>query len=344
MRSAAISPFEVWLGKWWAWNRTAGLLLSGSLALGWLTGAQTPGLAWLGIPLVVAQAVACGLWLLRDVSDPAAAATIPVRVLPLVLVSTGILAYTWMPDAPALVGWIPFGGAMALAANVGPAATVLPGAVGSTVLTTAAFLAHSAAAADEPQAGGAGRSQRAWGALAAVLAGAMPAWAALGWSWAGSAVVGDIAAAWWAAGLGWLCAAALDHANQTPPPGGPSGAAPIRWGAAVAVALFIAGVDLLTPPLYTVGSPLATMPTSALLPVAVCVLGQEWVFRGVLTRAMGPIGAGLVWALVVNPVDPATAVAGAVGLAWLASVGGVRSSFVAHALWMVAKMIGGWGA
>ena len=65
----------------------------------------------------------------------------------------------------------------------------------------------------------------------------------------------------------------------------------------------------------------------------VAIVADELLFRGGLTRAAGPVRAGLVYAVVKAPLDP---IGAAVSAALLGSVGhryGVSAAVLAHTIW-----------
>jgi len=341
LRASAISTGELLAGKWLAWTGGALVVATSGVSAGLVSGTQAVDVGLLGLPLVIAPVVALGLWLVHDVDDPAGAATIPVRVIPLVLVGTVVAALLLQDSHPGLASLVPFGSPLLLAAGLPEASDWLPAATLSSSVTTVVLLGTTARAI------GRGNRRRAAARLAGLVPVLVAAWiwwaAVVGpklWRLAGSPLRPGDALPTVAGGVGLGLLAAVLHLRASCPRSSGRSA----WGLAALVGAGLALLDHLLPELSVGGGlqpALAGRPTSVLLAAGVGAAGQELLFRGVLAGRMGPWLAGLAWALVTRPLDPAMGVAGGLALGWCHHKGGLRASLLAHLLWLA---LSAWGA
>ena len=347
LRSSAISSVELLTGKWLAWTLSAVFVSACGLLAGLLSGTQTADVSMWGIPLVLASVVALGLWLVHDVDDPAGAATIPVRVIPLVLVGAA-LASGWLQSThPMLASLVPFGGPLLLAAGFPGSSVWLPGALLSSVLLIAGMLGWTARQLE------ADRRRAAVGRLAGimpVMAAAWVWWAALVgpqlWSVAGSPLRPGATLPALAGATGLMLVAAVSLLRSpdshrggrlTPERRRLPGWVPVIGG------LGLAQLARWLPELSVGGGlqpVLSGQPVSLWWPAVLLAIGQEVCFRGTLTTRLGPWGAAVAWALVTRPLDPAMGVLGGAWLGWCHHRGGMRACVGAHVVWVAVSTLG----
>ncbi|MEQ1564566.1 MAG: ABC transporter permease subunit [Myxococcota bacterium] len=357
--AAAITRAEIVLGKWVAWGgfgaatslfaATAAVLL-GNARAGW----------WLApLPWVPLASAAIGFWLVRRAGDVMAGSATTLRVLPAALSIGAALA--WLAGdgiSPWVGALVPIGGALIAAGDTWPGAGPPLVAAASTAALTAVALA--ATVRDLEESSDRDPPQPWFGQFALATGfGALMWWFPVAgphlWTPAGNRritaalpvehglVVGALL-------LGMFSAVRAARAVRTPSTPG------ARWprardgieGAvgAVALAAGAAAVGAL-PPLFT--SAWADRFDAGLRPdgagpvvVAAVILADEWMFRGWLPRAVGPIAATVAFVIVRAPTDPALGLwVGAVCAALAARTGSPYASLVARFGWLaIASLIG----
>ncbi len=313
LRAAAVTPAELLGGKWLAWTGPAvagsGLALAAAVLRGHLL--LGPGL--LGLPLALGLVVALGLWLLAPSHDPAGGATVPVRVVPLVVVGAALGAWALAPGAAA--AWVPLGAPL-LWAMGGTAPGLALGATLTTLVAVPLLLAHAARRAVRPL-----RHRPPLPVVPALFATA--AHLALAGGGAGR-LGGDPVLAQLAAALVVAATAAVLH-HRAPAAAAP----PSRPAGGVVPALALAAVVALAP----AGPALVAVPPPPLALALVAALAQEWLYRGILTRDSPPAGAalwGLLWAVGCGLGAPLQAALLAVGLGLLARRWGLGAAVLAR--------------
>ncbi len=342
LRAAPLSTAELLTGKWLAWTLASVLVAGSGILAGLLGGTQALEPALLGVPAVLATVVALGLWLLRSVEDPAGAATIPVRTIPLALLLTGGAAVVLADTSPVLAAAVPLGGPLWWAAggSAHPGALVAMGVV--SVLTVAGLLGHAARTVDRPSNPTGGPFVGAVVALAAWSVGAFALLAPAGWAWVGGRTVTPGASASVAAGLGWLLLAAVLRFRQQGA-AGPS-ARPTHtggWWAVAAIGTVLGGLDHVLPELVDdtgMSGAWVGAPVGPLWAAIWCAASQEVLFRGLMRSHVGAVASGVVWILATRPADPLYGVVAAAALTWTALRYGVPKTAAAHAL----AVVGAW--
>jgi len=330
---AAVRREQVVLGKWLAWAAVGGTsaLLSAAVAIAF--GRLPLGLWLIAVPLVAAQAVALGLFLMRFAKDALTGATVTMRWMPVALGASTLFTWRLGLDHPWLAAFVPLGGAAIAAGNTFSGAFVplaCIGAVGWTALLIE--LTAIAIGQDPPPLDPVAQRFREV-ATSAALAFACIQPGIIGpfvWIYAqrpdlvptGSVTAGLATAAtalFVLTGLRWL-------RHDRPPP-----RIAEAWTAREAlVAVALAAASFLPlPALYTAGNasllervdlglhPLAggTLAGGALL------VAQEVFFRGWLLRHVGVIGATAAWVAAVGLHDPLYAALSGVALALFGSRG-----------------------
>jgi len=328
LRATPLTGLELLVGKWWAWTvASVGVAMVGVMS-GLLTGTQTVDWALCGVPMVLGAVVALGLWLLRGVADPGGAATIPVRVVPLVLMVALAGSVLLAEVSPLLAALVPFGGPLWLSSHAaaGPLSVVLAGL--STLGVVAGLLIHGARTLEVHAGGASVRWRRAglWSAVVAV--GTVVLHAPAMWARAGGRV--DISADHqaWTAGLMWLLVAGLVHLR-----GGPTGRrGRLHWQAVAAGLAAGGGLAVVA---HGLGWASSGPHGAGWLGLVVFAVGQELLFRGELVRRVGPVAAGLAWTLLAWPQLGPVAPVAAVVLGILAGPKGHwERSLWAQAAWM----------
>jgi hypothetical protein len=357
--AAAITRTEIVLGKWLAWGGfgAAAALLGAVVAI--VTGNVAPGWWLIPLPTVPLATVALGLWLVRRASDVMAGSATALRVLPAALSILGVLSWVLGDSAPWLGALVPLGGGLLAAGDMwlGPWLPLL--AAASTLGCAGLMLAATIRDLDEVP----DRSLSTDRSVIALAAGSV---AALGWwmpvgapaLWAAAGnpriVEGLEPSAGVLAGTAVFALLSLavalrstERAWEALALGRPTlrGAA---LGAVAGLALAaIAWAALEVPPLVdgTFRDRLvaAVQPPWPVLALA-AIVAQEVVFRGWLTRRAGALRAGVVWAVVVTPLDPLLGLGTGAVCGWLAArTGSPLAPIVARAVWWaVAAVAAGW--
>jgi hypothetical protein len=332
--AAALSRGELVAGKWLAWTLAASTAAILSSLSGMLTGAQSPG-AWLiGVPLALSVAVAGGLWLVRSASDVVGGAAAPMRVIPSAAVLALGLAWLAAQYHPLLGAAFPLGGPLLLASGLLSGVLPILVCLASTAAVVAVLLRATARDLQRPP----GRAEAAtWGLiLGAAVCFWLPVAAPAAWSLAGRGELVDPAAGIRAAGVLATLLATTTFARDVRAPRWrrPSG---IGLLLAIAAGLGLSLLDNLSLSL-PVSGPLAerllTRPSDLTGALALAI-GGELLFRGILTRRLGSVGALVAWVVLVHPLDPLVGLASGIALGYVARNHGITMSIVGALLWLM---------
>lgn len=354
--TAAITRWELALGKWLAWGGfgafAAGLAAAGAVLLG----RAEPGWWMVPLPTVPLGMVALGLYMVRRASDVIGGATVSLRVLPAVLMITGIAAWFLGGTDPLLGAAVPLGGALVAAGAPWPGAapSLLAAGVTLGLSLVAVWLTGRDLDPTPPVAKGMGPAALGISATAlAVAAWWSPVVGPELWSSAGNAqLAAELRAdrGVLAGGLALLLITAVRAARVerevTPPPPLPAWLGALAVGGVLAATASAA--DLLpwpeAAPLARARLRLASamQPTWAgPLALGAVIWADELLFRGWLQRRVGPLGAVAAYALVHAPLDPlrGIAVGGALsGLTVLAG-GSIGPALVARLAWVACAAV-----
>ncbi len=343
--SASLTRAELVVGKWLAWTAYGSALAGIAAISGMFSGAAPVGLWPLALPLVVGVSAAVGLWLVRGAADVVSGAAVPMRVLPMLAVGSGVLAWIVADSSPVLGAAVPMGGALLVASGALSGGLALLSAALGSALAVALLLSSTAAVIDQ---GGVARSAR--GAdLAGGLLGVGVTWLAVAgpglWAVAGNPNLvlprgASIAAGGVCAGL--LAGVWLVRGSGLVMSWGTWRGALLGAVSGLGVGLALAALDalpiLVQGPLWMAPlrerllcSPIEGGP----LALAAVVVGQTLLFRGLLLERLGTAGSVALWVLAVAPFDP---VQGAVG--GLVLAGAARGLGLAPAMVAMAVMIG----
>lgn len=344
LMAAAVSREEIITGKWAAWAGYATVGAGCSVLAGLLTGAQTPGWWMLGVPMVLGTAVALGLWLVRGAADVVSGATVPMRVVPVVVCGLGAVAWGLAGWSPLIGASVPIGGALLVASDalrgVGP--LLVAGAV--SALTVGIFLRQTALALDAE-----GPAPELAQRVLLVVQAALIWWLMVPgpaiWALQGGALRPSIDAGAAAGGL-WLGLLALLLAVREAPER--VALAPSPW---VRRGLEAVGIGVVLGVLWGVSPGLGEGPMAERLRAVlvapgigglIAAIGSELFFRGALARRIGAPAAGLAFVLIVGPASPLWAGLSAVILGILASRRGVEAAVLARVIaWAVAWGLSG---
>lgn len=362
--TAGITRSELIGGKWLAWTLSATATAAVSAGLACWRGVQAPGWWLAGLPLFVGSAVAFGLWLVRLVDDVVGGSAAPMRVLPVAAGTMAAVAYMVGRISPLAGAAVPLGGPLMVAADLfpgpGPALTAL---VGSAAFVAAA-LTVTGRDLDRVDTSS---SPTRWGALGLSAVATLLWWLTVAgagvWS-AGpdgvaSSLVQPIARTMTVGGIALLACAAIAVARESARRG-PSAASRLPSPATlltivvVSVLLGASGglpsldAALPRPALATMLDRLreAAVPSApdgaaaALLAAAVSVLGQTFLFRGVVARRLGWIPASLLWCMAVSPWSPWAALPASLTLGAVALRGGWPAALFAHGVWVAGASLG----
>jgi hypothetical protein len=314
--AAAISREEIVAGKWLAWTGY-GAVASMLAALVAIYGGAVPAGLWLlPLPVVPAATVALGLFLVRRARDVVAGATISLRVLPAALMTLGIAAWFLGRTHPLLGACVPLGGALLAAGDAWPG--IAPPLVATLVTALGAWvlLAFTARDLDDDlgsESHGSPRRELLVLATIALAAWWSPVLGPLLWGVAGnSTLTGSLSPATGAL-AGGVCLTLLGglrvfrNGLEDASMGRPTGAPSIVLASATILGASTAGFAAL-PPIEALGGTQARMAAAldadALGIIFAVALGQEWVFRGLVQRAVGPLPALAAFVLIVTPHDP----------------------------------------
>lgn len=323
--AAAVSKWEIILGKWAAWAGFGALSAYVAAAMAIATGNVEPGLWLIPLPWVPAATVAIGLWLVRQAGDVMAGSATTLRVLPAALSITGVVA--WLLghlSSPWLGAAIPLGGALIAAGDTWPS-------IGPVLLATASAAALTVAALigtvrDLEESDERAPPEDAWPTALATAALAAPVWwlpvagPAL-WTLAGNARVtealDEARVGLLAGALGLLLFSGVRAASAHGSWREELGLRRVTVGAwfeavLAAALLWASGVLADVAPRVATG-PLADRLSAAVCPdphlhgwgtVLLVIVADELLFRGWLARISGPVLATLAWIVVRSPTDP----------------------------------------
>ena len=131
--TAAITPLELLAGKWLAWGGFGALAGLVGCVASILAGHQEAGWWLLAVPWVPLGTAALGFLLVRRAADVVGGSIVALRTLPVVLFTSGLLAWWLGSQDPWLGALVPVGGALLAAGDTWPGL----GPVALSVLTTA---------------------------------------------------------------------------------------------------------------------------------------------------------------------------------------------------------------
>lgn len=332
--AAALSRWELVLGKWLAWTSAAsGAALLAAIS-GIATGAQSPGPWLLGLPLALGVAVAVGLWLVRQAGDLIGGAAAPMRVIPSAAVLALGLAWGASQASPLLGAALPLGGALLLTGGILDDPASIAVCALSSLATIGALLAVTARDLQRTarRAGPSSATLLLWSALCWWLPVAAPAT----WSAAGRGDLVDASSGVRAAGILLVLLAATEAARRTRPAEWrrPS-VTGILWGGASGGALALLSV---LPTALPLDGPLATRflaEPSGLLGAVALGAGCELVFRGTLTQRLGRWPALAAWVAIVCPLDPLLGIASGLIMGHIAHKHGLAAALAGGVLWRI---------
>lgn len=348
--SAGISREELIGGKWLAWTAasTATAWIAAVTAV--LAGVQSAGLWFLGLPLAIGTGVGLGLWLVRGVGDLVGGAATPMRVLPVMSMAMGGVAYGALSFHPFAAALVPLGGALMVAGDVLSDPASLAVATLGTAFWVGLMLKATAHSIDRYNEGGGARVPGAIGAsIAAAIAWGFAVAGPGIWTVAGNpGAAGSLALSVGAGGLVLVCVAMVTGGRhggfgfQSNPIG-------IAQGTGLAVAVLAAGGALLAVapasalhPLTqsdAAAGPFAVRLAMGLQPMGVdnfaatasALVGQALFFFGIVARRSGAAVSVIAFTLIVGLANPllAIVISTAAAAAW--SRGGTVAAFLALA-------------
>ncbi len=323
LRTAAITPLELVVGKWAAW---AGLgALGGVLAtLGSLAfGRQSFGPWVFAVPWGALVTVALGLWFVRRAEDVVGGATVAVRTLPVVLALTAALSWYLGMKSPWLGALVPVGGPLIAAGNTW--AGWGPVLLSIAVSAATCGLLLTATARDLGDLEGTPQAAPWWGALGVTALAATVVWfpllAPMLWTLADRAertaaiplTVTASSSAW---GLALLAALLVLRAPRPERFGLRSAAWPgLALGGAVGLGVWGLGVGL-PGGLALPGHPVlvadalqrlrahADLTHVGLITGLAAIAAQEVTIRGWVQSRVGVVGSTAAWVLVARLGDP----------------------------------------
>lgn len=337
LRAAPVSALALLTGKWLAWTSAATLVACMGIGVGIASGVQTVAPALAGVPLALGSIVALGLWLLRSVEDPSGAATIPIRVIPVVLLAGGAVSMGIAPKASVLAAAVPFGGPLWLVAGEGVTWSQVLAAATGTTLCVLSLLMHGAGSVDRRRRPPREGLESLAVACLAVLVG-----------WSGGLVPSLLSAdgetltrvenGRLVAGLGWMLLLAVGMLRQNKPVAHERLGLPVRGLLEAAMTgMVLASAKSLLPRLSDFGGQAASFvgtaaDGSAVVVLLISVVGQELLFRGPLAARMHPAWSIGAWVIAAQPAHPIYGSCGGVLLWWLAQRRGVVACILAHLL------------
>jgi hypothetical protein len=349
--SAAVGRAEIVLGKFAAWGGlgAAAALLAALTAV--IAGHARFGWWLLPLPCVPLATVAIGLWLVRSATDVVGGTTTSLRVLPVVLALGGLAAWVLGSVHPWLGAAVPLGGAVVASGQMwsGPVPALI--ATASTLTLTAVCLTGTVRDLEETP----DRDPIEQTMLLAANLGGMasllwwiPVAVPVLWGLAGNQrLSNDLPAenGVLAGALGFLALVSIRVARaprirDSLGLGTPTGTS---LAAGVSLGVLLALLDHVPLPALTDGPVLdafARRLAAAFHPPwaggigALAVLADELLFRGVVLRAIGPVGSTLVSTIVRAPFDPLRGLLTSGSLAAVASrTGSLWPALAAHVVW-----------
>lgn len=347
LMAASVSRLEIVLGKLVAWGGLGAFTALGAALLAMALGRIDGGLWLLPLPWVPLATTALGLWLVRRATDVVAASTTLIRVLPVLLVTTGLVAWVLGNRHPLIGALVPIGGALVSAGDTWPG--VLPSVVStlSAAAITAFCVVGTARELESPSAGPP-VAQQALG-LGALVAATwwIPVLTPLLWAEAGNFKVTQqipVEAGMLAGALSFVMFVVVSMGWAARPFEGVGLSRP-SWrqvGLGLLGAPLVAGVLAAVVGAAPIDPGLGFLSRSAerlagaafpLHPAGLAVLlivAEELLFRGWLPRRVTAVGAGVVYALVKLPLDPLGGAAIAATLGGLGARGGPVATIVAR--------------
>jgi hypothetical protein len=349
--SAGISREELIGGKWLAWTAASTSTAWIAAAAAVIAGVQPAGLWFFGLPLAIGTGVALGLWLVRGVGDIVGGAATPMRVLPVVSMAMGGLAYAALSVHPFAAAAVPLGGALMVAGDVlSDPASVIAAAL-ATAFWVGLMLKATSFSIDGYNDGGSARIPGALGVSAAASVAWGLAVAGPGvWTGAGNpGAAGSLALSVGAGGLVLACVA-LVAAGRSGGLGFRTEATGLLQGSGLALAILLVAVGLFS--VVPAGAALpfqstadSSNPYLARLAVGLqplgannsaaalaAIIGQALLFFGIVARRSGPLVAVVTFTLIVGLANPILAIvfASAAAAAW--TRGGTLAAFIALVL------------
>ncbi len=352
LMAAAISRLEIVLGKLTAWGGLGALTALGAALLAIALGRIDGGYWLLPLPFVPIATAAFGLWLVRRASDVVAASTTLIRVLPVLLVTTGLVAWIFGNSHPLLGAMVPIGGAL-LAAGDTWAGITAPLLATASALALTTFCVVGTARELESPSSGAPILQQVLG-LGALVASTwwIPVVTPLLWGEAGNFKVTQqipIETGIWAGILSFVMFVVVSMGRSAEPFEGVGLVLPTRrdlgvgaLGAPVVLAVLLGVVGQF--PLDLGGflgraaerMMVAAFPVDPFGMAVALIVAEEVLFRGWLARRVTPLGAAFVYVTVKAPLDPLGGVAMAAVLGVIGARGGPFATIVARLIALLA--------
>lgn len=345
--AAAVSRLEIVLGKLTAWGGLGAFTALGAALLAIALGTIDAG-GWLvPLPWVPIATTALGLWLVRRATDVIAASTTLLRVLPVILVTSGLIAWVIGRTHPLLGALIPIGGALVASGDTWPGVLPILVSTASAVACTVFCVIGTARELEHPSAGAA-PAQQVFGLGALVTAlWWLPTCTSLLWAEAGNFRITQqipIETGVLTGALSFLLfvLAVMGRSDR------PIEAIGWRRPTATDVGLGLLGAPVLAGillgvvgqvPIAPAGGFLSAMAdrlaTTAFLSrpwglAALLIVAEELLFRGWLTQRLGGLTAGAVYVLVKTPFDPVGGAAMAAGLGVIGARAGIVGSMGAR--------------
>ncbi|MEN0061938.1 MAG: hypothetical protein AAGA48_07275 [Myxococcota bacterium] len=322
LMAAAVSRLEIVLGKLVAWGGLGAFTSLGAAILAIVLGSLQAGAWLLPMPFVPIATAALGLWLVRRATDVIAASTTLIRVLPVLLVTTGLFAWLLGNTHPLLGAVVPIGGAL-IASGDTWAGVMAPFVATLSAVAFTAFCVVGTARELESPSTETPLVQQGLG-LGALVASTwwLPVLTPLLWAEAGNFKVTQqipVEAGIFAGALSFLLFVMVAMGRSGRPLYDVGLAGPLVTPRRIALGLLAtpfvvlatwnAGVWLVAPEagfLRTAAERLATnaFPVTPFALAALLIVSEELLFRGWLARRLTPIGAGAVYVLVKAPFDP----------------------------------------
>lgn len=355
--TAGITRGELIGGKWLAWTLSATATAGISAGLACWRGVQAPGWWLAGLPLFIGSTVAFGLWLVRLVDDVVGGSAAPMRVLPAAAGTMATAAYLLGKVSPLAGAAVPIGGPLMVAADLFPGPWAALSATAGSVAFIAATLTVTGRDLDRVDTTS---SPTRWGALGLSAVAILIWWLTVGgpgvWS-AGpdgisAELVQPLAKSMLAGGVALLACAVIAVARESargPSKGAKAVSLPVAIVATLVVGFALAASGPLPamelaatrPAIDTMLDRLreAAVPppgdgsAGAMLALAASLLGQAFLFRGVVARRLGWIGGSALWCVAVSPWAPWAALPASLALGALADRCGWIAALLAHALW-----------
>lgn len=361
--TTGISRSELIGGKWLAWTLSSVATAAIAAGLACWRGIQEPGWWLLGLPLFIASTVAFGLWLVRLVDDVVGGSAAPMRVIPVAAGGMAAIAFAVSTVSPAMAAAVPIGGAFLVAADLFTTWQQALAATLGSVVFVIAVLWRTGQDLDRLNTSSA---PSRFGALGLSAVATLLWWLTVGGSgiWSGgggqsSELATALPRATTVGAVALLACAVIAIARESSRGTAPTVVAPrspaaFAFAAAVAIALAASGaiphLDSATanPVMQTIltrlreGGVSTSMTTSVAAALAglLSVFGQTVLFRAVVAPRSSWVLASVVWALVVCPFSPWSALAGSLALGALGAAYGWTAVLGAHLAWALGASVG----